>query len=208
MKIGSFESHEAADAYPLMSAAELDALADDIAKHGLQTPVVLYEGKLLDGRNRVLACGFAGVDVRTVTLEGPFDLDAWVASQNLYRRHLTASQRAMIAARLLPAYQEQAQERQRGAGARGAEGGRGKRKPSGSSEPKGSDEGKATARAAKAQGVSRASVQRAKKVLDSRNEEAIRAIDEGRATVRGVTAPAQADGPRQRAAAEHGATLS
>ena len=143
-----------------------------------------------------------------MTLEGPLDLDAWVASQNFYRRHLTASQRAMIAARLLPAYAEDAAKRKTaGKGADGS-GGRGRKKTSAPVDAKVSDEGKATARAAKAQGISAKSVERAKKVLDSRNEEAIRAIDEGRATVRGVTAPAQADGPRQRAAAEHGATLS
>ena len=43
-----------------MEGAEFDALVVDIKAHGLREPVVMYEDKVLDGRNRVLACQRAG----------------------------------------------------------------------------------------------------------------------------------------------------
>ena len=62
----NLEAHSAAAMFPMMSADELQALAADIEAHGLVEPVVLFEGKILDGRNRVKACELAGVRVDTV----------------------------------------------------------------------------------------------------------------------------------------------
>jgi len=42
--------HELADVFPLLSEAELDSLTEDIRQHGLREPIVLYQGKVLDGR--------------------------------------------------------------------------------------------------------------------------------------------------------------
>ncbi len=61
----------------------------------------MYEGKLLDGRNRWKACALAGVEPRFTEFQGD-DPIGWVVSQNLVRRHLTASQRAVVAFDLLP----------------------------------------------------------------------------------------------------------
>src|SRR5438045_1950803 len=47
--------HPAADLFPMMSDAELDELAADIAKNGVQQPIVWLGDQLLDGRNRVAA---------------------------------------------------------------------------------------------------------------------------------------------------------
>jgi N6-adenosine-specific RNA methylase IME4 len=78
---------------------EFAELVADIKINGLQKPITVYEGKVLDGRNRFLACGAAEVRIRTEEYVGDEPL-AYVLSANLRRRHLGASQRAMIAATL------------------------------------------------------------------------------------------------------------
>ena len=63
-----------------------------------------YEGiKILDGRNRARACDAAGVTPRYVEFDGK-DPAAFVLSQNLARRHLGPSERAMVAARMAQAF--------------------------------------------------------------------------------------------------------
>jgi hypothetical protein len=92
--------HEAAKLFPLMDAAELDALANDISTNGIHNPVVMYEGKVLDGRNRLLACKKLGnVLPRFEHYETETNGNAvqWVISQNVHRRNLTPSQKALIA---------------------------------------------------------------------------------------------------------------
>jgi hypothetical protein len=59
----------------------------------------MYEGKVLDGRNRATACERLGVQPKTVEYTGNDPL-AFVLSKNLHRRHLTTSQRAMVAAKI------------------------------------------------------------------------------------------------------------
>ena len=92
-------AHPAAELFPLLSGADLEALAADIGTNGLAEPIVLLDGQILDGRNRHAACSMAGVDPSFSEYVGA-DPAAWVVSKNLHRRHLSESQRAMVAARL------------------------------------------------------------------------------------------------------------
>lgn len=108
----TFTNHPAADVFPLLVDDELQELADDIYINGLIEPVVLLpDGRLLDGRNRVAACDLAGVDVRTRVYEGD-DPIGYVVSLNLARRHLTAGQRAFVALEVKAAYAAEGRERQ------------------------------------------------------------------------------------------------
>lgn len=95
----ALKDHELSCIFPLLSDADLAALADDIEANGLGEPIVLFEGKILDGRNRYRACMSKGIDPRTIQFDGADPL-AFVLSKNLHRRHLTESQRAMVAAEL------------------------------------------------------------------------------------------------------------
>jgi ParB-like chromosome segregation protein Spo0J len=92
-----YEYHPIANIFPLMTDAEIDELAEDIKANGLTCPIILFQGKILDGRNRYLACQRAGVvpDFWEYPGETPVQ---FVLSLNLHRRHLTTSQRAAIAA--------------------------------------------------------------------------------------------------------------
>ena len=93
--IAGYELHETCALFPPMSDAELDGLAADVTANGLLVPIVLHEGRILDGRNRLLACERAGVEARFVEWQGTGSPVGWVVSQNVHRRHLDASQRAM-----------------------------------------------------------------------------------------------------------------
>jgi len=90
------EHHEIAQIFPMMEKVEFSALVEDIRRNGLRTPVVLYEGKMLDGRNRYRACLEAGVKPHSIEYEGN-DPVGYIVSANLHRRHLSSSQRAACA---------------------------------------------------------------------------------------------------------------
>lgn len=93
------EFHEIANIFPLLIGIDFESLRDDIAKNGLLEPIVIYEGKILDGRNRYTACLGAGVLPDTVEYNGDDPL-GFVIAKNLHRRHLNESQRALVASKL------------------------------------------------------------------------------------------------------------
>ena len=95
-------AHPAAECFPLMNDAELEALAADIRTNGCRVPVSICDDLLLDGRNRALACERAGLPVPWETLPtvGARDASLAVTSLNLQRRHMDESQRALAAAKL------------------------------------------------------------------------------------------------------------
>jgi ParB-like chromosome segregation protein Spo0J len=75
---------------PSADEDELQSLADDIRAHGLLDPIVLFEKRILDGRNRAAACESAGLAPRYVEFEGTREEALmFVVSHNLKRRHLT-----------------------------------------------------------------------------------------------------------------------
>lgn len=96
------KAHPVADIFPLMERAKLAELAEDIRQNGLLEPVVLLDGMILDGRNRMAACDLANVTPRFDIFEGADPLQ-YVVSKNLIRRHLRETQRAMVAAKLASA---------------------------------------------------------------------------------------------------------
>ena len=90
------EAHPAAKVFPMLGPDEMAALRGDIKKNGLRHPIVMFEGMILDGRNRYEACRLAGVEPCFVEWDGngsPFD---YVWSVNCERRHMSAGQRAAI----------------------------------------------------------------------------------------------------------------
>lgn len=96
----SLEVHPAATIFPLMPKGQYEGLRDDIKANGLQEPLTLWKGKLIDGRNRQRACEELGIEPSLSELDDAADPIAYVLSVNLHRRQLTTSQKAMCAAKL------------------------------------------------------------------------------------------------------------
>lgn len=93
--------HPLANLFPMLSEQELEDLGQDIRDNGQLEDVILHRDMILDGRNRYTAATRKGLAVRTSIFEGDDRAAlAWVISKNLKRRHLTESQRAMVAARI------------------------------------------------------------------------------------------------------------
>jgi hypothetical protein len=74
----------------------------DIAKNGLIHPIVIFENKILEGRNRDRACEMAGVKPTYEQYTGS-DPRGYVISVNAMRRDLTKGQRACVAQELATA---------------------------------------------------------------------------------------------------------
>ena len=93
------EFHEIANIFPMMTGEDYRALHEDIKDNGLIHSIILYENKILDGRNRYAACLEVAIEPEYTNYTGDDPL-GYVISSNLKRRHLNESQRGMIAARL------------------------------------------------------------------------------------------------------------
>jgi hypothetical protein len=102
--ITNLELHPLADLFPPLDPDKLQELADDIKKNGQLEPIVLYQGRILDGRSRYLAARMAGREPMVKefspdeTNRSPLE---YVWSMNLNRRDLTPSMRAVLAVELL-----------------------------------------------------------------------------------------------------------
>ena len=92
--------HPLCKLFPQVSDSELADLAADIKANGLRDPIVTLDDQILDGQNRFRACEIAGVRPQFDPYIGDNPV-GYVISKNIARRHLTASQRAMIAAELV-----------------------------------------------------------------------------------------------------------
>lgn len=93
----NYELHPLCTLFPRLAGAEFDSLRDDIAANGLNQPIVLHRGMILDGGNRYRACVEAGVEPKFVEFNGD-NLVSFVLSSNLHRRHMSAGQQAAIVA--------------------------------------------------------------------------------------------------------------
>jgi len=200
----SYDRHPAAELFPMMHEDELEKLAADIGANGLREPVVLYEGQILDGRNRLRACELAGVEPRFVEWDGEGSPLAFVLSCNLHRRHLDESQRSVIASRAKEMFKDEAAERQRSRQF-------GRRIANPPSEviegqkPRISTVGvnlhrpeRSNSQAARMFNVSEKSVAFANRVLASGHEQVIAAVEGGSISVSDAAAIVKLPKPRQR----------
>lgn len=93
-------AHPAAEAFPWLHDDDLRRLAAGIKADRQHYRIIkLPDGRVVDGRNRELACRIAGVEpLYTVEDMDAAEIVALVRARNLDRRHMTPSQAAMAAA--------------------------------------------------------------------------------------------------------------
>lgn len=116
MQIGSYETHPAADVFPLLEGTEFEALCADIKAYGLREPITrvwieheagngVRKELILDGRNRLRACLAASVQPRFEDYEQD-DHFEFVWSANKERRHLEPGMAAVLWLELMKAKDE------------------------------------------------------------------------------------------------------
>jgi hypothetical protein len=104
----AFQVHPLALAIPPMTARERVALRTSIDRNGVKVPLVIFQGKVLDGRNRLYFASVLKKPVRIEEFTGTEEeARRYVAVLNLHRRQLNPVQRAVAVTNL---FGEQARE--------------------------------------------------------------------------------------------------
>lgn len=114
--------HKFAMLYPEATVEESRLLTNHIKRCGLQNPITVLDGEILDGRNRFKACQTAGVTPDFIPYEGKVDdtsILLWVIGQNSHRRHLSTSQLAIVAASCAEIFKSDAIKRRNAGVSRG-----------------------------------------------------------------------------------------
>lgn len=91
----SYERHPLSEVWPGLEPMALQALRDSMLRRGYDDlePVVLYEGRVLDGWHRCSIARELGIEVPTVDYQG-VDPAGFVIDRHTGRRNLTPGQRA------------------------------------------------------------------------------------------------------------------
>lgn len=110
----ALEIHPLANTIPHPTPEERESLRDDIRLNGVYETLVLFEGKILDGRTRQGICVELDIKPKYKSLPVGADPEIYVESMGIKRRHLSRSQRAAYGVnQLLPKLEIEAKNRQR-----------------------------------------------------------------------------------------------
>ena len=158
------EWHPIACTLPMLEGKELQDFADDIRINGLQQSVTIFEGMVLDGRNRMVACEMVGVEPTFRYFEGTkLEALSRVWSLNRWRRHLTSSQAAAAEVKRASLNDEYAAEVEAMKADAAGRIKAGKANPR-ERIPEGADAGRVTEQRAKAAGTNRKYLEAAEKI--------------------------------------------
>jgi len=115
-KTKTYLFHELSSYLPLLEGEEFDDLVEDIKQYGQIEPATIYEGKIIDGRNRSRACKILKRELivkewKPSEATGTTPLQ-YVISTNIMRRHLNPLQKAEIGLLIEPEIAKQTREEQ------------------------------------------------------------------------------------------------
>ena len=94
------EQHPLSAAFPSMSDEDFASLRDSIEAIGVQNPITVYEGMVIDGWHRYRAANELGMECPSKELDPATDPRDFVLAQNKVRRNCTASQLAAAAVKV------------------------------------------------------------------------------------------------------------
>ena len=103
-----YVAHELADLLPMIDGVNFENLKVDIAKNGILEPILLFEDRILDGRNRYRAGkavghSFAAANFRM--FDGTYaEAEAYVFSTNFLRRQMTNAQKQEVIRKMIEKY--------------------------------------------------------------------------------------------------------
>jgi ParB-like nuclease domain len=114
LEVATYENlipHELANLLPMIEGKTFEDLKADISKRGILEPIVLFEGRILDGRNRHKAAKEIGYKFTAENFKN-FDGDyaaaeAWSVSTQFLRRQLTGKQRNDFIAQMIRRYPDE-----------------------------------------------------------------------------------------------------
>ena len=77
MSTQQLEYHELSSLFPLITGDDFALMVKDIEANGQREPIILFDGKILDGRNRYRACRELDMEPQTsIYTVGAGDSDA------------------------------------------------------------------------------------------------------------------------------------
>lgn len=90
----NLQQHPLSAAFPAMNPEDFQSLKDSIGLIGVQNPITIFEGMVIDGWHRYSAANEMGMDCPSLELVAVDPRD-FVLAQNKARRHVTQAQLAM-----------------------------------------------------------------------------------------------------------------
>jgi hypothetical protein len=98
-----YVAHPLAATFPMIEGTPMRELEDNIRNNGILEPIRLYQGMILDGRNRYAAAKavrheFTAKDFREWT---GTPAEAWVIATNFHRRQLTNAQKQEVIQKMI-----------------------------------------------------------------------------------------------------------
>lgn len=157
-----YKLHTLAFVFPPLSREEYEKLKASIRENGQLEPIAVFNGEIYDGRHRYQACVELGLDPIVTELAPDCNFLTYVVAKNNDRRHMTESQRSMVAGKLAKLKVGQV--------------GNGRKVEVSIDTP-------TLEQAADMLNVGRVSVARAKQVLDAGSKEIIEAVEAGQLPV-------------------------
>lgn len=161
------------DLIPPLNDEELAMLEESIVTNGCESPLIVWDGVIIDGHNRHAICQKHGIPFAVTEKEFSSREDAmlWMLRNQLGRRNLNSYQRSDLALKLEPLMASEAKLR------------KGQRTDLGQNSAPGSQMGKTSHKLADMAGVSHDTIKKVKKLNEAADEETKGKLRRGEVTV-------------------------